>query len=1188
MNAMRLRPVNWKAASDAAVQLSGSRRALSAQALSLAALYTADFDTASSRLRQASRLEPFSPQHEFRKALCLARFGDHERASATLEKLKASLPDAPLVDYVRALLALRAGRPEQARAITGTLETAHPQFIPGKFLRAEAQLITASRPSAIEKYLVALPSGTKWDPLWADLLIKLVFLHPQEGPTQARKHLEKKVSQNSPERALVHKALSWVSASMEELSQRLPAESAGSPSEALILECIVERLNQVNSQDAIRTLAALRRLHPERRALRCIYDAFLTHLASELSASGRQQEALSLVEQCLREQPQDLIYHQNRAALFTLLRESIPYHESWAALNRHQYRLVLFGALDAFTLSQIAKTHRLFSQQARGGRGARGIFRYVEEEEGGKPRMVTNVDEIASDPDVLRQWIHHTAAELVFRHTAIGVTGERLLLNSRDRDEALARTQSLATFADSLAILVPEEGAAIAKFLALRWRKMAATVHTRYEGLEEQPRRPVATDPEDREDPKTREQASTADTDIELDRLKQQHVEVLGDLSLICLQWRPQFAHLWVGEELLEFVHAEAAFLDEAWIYDLESRPGYETPYAVQVFAHHMRTVAGVEKKVLLTPAQRKSVVDSLVAEVLREMANSIYSGYSGTQKESAMRAIPYINRARTLRPADPEIEFTAARILVLGEFFDEARMALERFRRVVKPESARLIEEAEKIAEVLRERRKEGKMGEKLDRSVEPDAVEENRDFRIAELERDLDRSPGSWRLYEEVVQELALAGRFEEGVEWADRGVARCLSRSEQMNARGLAIGARGMKKLSEASPRAARLYAAGAHEPARKAIEAIAETNRLDYTLLYILGRCQLAGGMPDAALESFKAAAGLCERQLHKTVLQRLTGNIDNAYLAVAHSAINTALQESSAAEALEEAIPVFSRLRDPASWLVDFARIFFTSALNRAGSSLPPLTVPRITLDVPWQEPLTKALALQDDADRVLALCDIAAATHPASARAAMALVERTRTLKRQIAGVEALNHAGRLVRGRRFDEVLAYLDQLDLAIATEPRLLRIRVLALLGLRRFDNADTVIEQIGEGGSAEVREFVQQYPALSFRQRIAAAQQFLRDLKPQEAESVLRGARPINPKDRADLAYCKAFASALDGYDLRRKGRDTEARLRFLAALGLIEPHLNGTTGDAGRHIVELSDRLEKEIESYAGG
>lgn len=1186
MPAMHLRPVNWKAASDAAAQLSGSRRTLSAQALSLAALYSDDFDTASSRLLQASRLEPFSPQHEFRKALFLARFGNHERASATLEKLKASLPDAPLVNYVRALLALRAGRPEQARAITGTLETAHPQFIPGKFLRAEAQLIMASRPSAIEKYLVTLPSGTEWDPLWADLLIKLVFLHPQDGPAQARKHLEKKVSQNSPARTLVHKALDWVGASTEELSQRLPAESAGSPGEALILECLVERLSQVNSQDAIRTLAALRRLYPERRAVRCLYDAFLTHRASELSASGRHQEALSLVEQCLREQPQDLIYHQNRATLFTLLREPIPYHESWAALNRHQYRLVLLGALDAFTLSQVAKTHRLFSQQARGGRGARGIFRYLEDDQGGKPRMVTNVDEIASDPDLLRQWIHHTAAELVFRHTATGVTGERLLLNSLDRDQALARTQSLATLADSLSTLVAEEGAAIAKFLTLRWSKMAVTVHTRYEGLKEPTRRTAATELENSEDPETQELATAADTDVELDRLKQQHVEVLGDLSLICLQWRPEYAHLWIGEELLEFVRAEGAFFDETWIYDLESRPGYETPYAVQVLAGHLRSVAGVEKKVRLTPAQRKSVVDSLLAELLREMANSVYSGYSGTQKESATRALPYINRARTLRPADPDIEFTAARILVLGEFFDEARMALDRFRRVVKPESAGLIEEADKIGEVLRERRKEGKMGEKLDRSVEPGAME-NRDFRIAELERDLDRSPGSWRLYEEVVQELALAGRFEDGVEWADRGVAHCLSRSEQMNARGLAIGARGMKKLSEANPQAARLYAAGAHEPARKAIEAIAEPNRLDYTLLYLLGRCQLAGGMPDAALESFKAAAELCERQLHKTVLRHLTGNIDNAYLAVAHSAINTALQELSAAEALEEAVPVFSRLRNPASWLVDFARIFFTSALNRVGSSLPPLTVPRITLDVPWQEGLAKALALQNDADRAVALCDIAAAAHPASARAATALAERTRTLKRQIVAVEALNHAGRLVQERRFDEVLAYLDQLESAIAAEPRMLRLRVLALLGLRRFDNADTVIEQIGEGGSAEVREFVKQYPALSFRQRISAAQQFLRDLKPRESESVLRGATPINPKDQADLAYCKAFASALDGYDLRRKGQNTEAHLRFLAALRLIEPHLNGTTGDAGRHIVELSERLEKEIESYAG-
>src|SRR5262249_35850434 len=158
-----------------------------------------------------------------------------------------------------------------------------------------------------------------------------------------------------------------------------------------------------------------------------------------------------------------------------------------AALNAHQYRLVLLGAFDPFTIGQIIKTHRLFAQQARGAaspadRLARGIFRWVESDTG-KPHVVTNVDGISADPELLRQWLTHSAAALVFRHAAIGNEGRRVLLGPQDRDEALARAESLTDLGESLAVLVPAEGAALAKLFSARWNEAAATVRTRYDDV---------------------------------------------------------------------------------------------------------------------------------------------------------------------------------------------------------------------------------------------------------------------------------------------------------------------------------------------------------------------------------------------------------------------------------------------------------------------------------------------------------------------------------------------------------------------------------------------------------------------------------------------------------------------------------------------------------------------------------
>jgi tetratricopeptide (TPR) repeat protein len=1157
---------------------------------SLSAIAAPDFSAGMAQLRKVARLEPLNPLHQVRMALLLARFGNLAAATQVLDRLKEKLPPTPSVDYLRALFALRAGALDKARGMLGSLETAYPKLVQVKFLRAEAQIVT-SKPSTVEKHLLALPAGPEWEPCWADLLVKLVLLHPQEGPALAQKYIGKKLAQGSDAHALVLRAMAWACASADEIADMIPAESTGSRSEALMLECLAGKLDAETSEAALATLRRIGAKDSARPALRRIYDSLLTRRATELSGQGDYEGALRLVEQSLRRQPYDLVYHQNRAALFTLLREAGPYQEAWAALNAHQYRLLLLGTMDDLSLTQIVKTHRLFAQQARGGaleRGARGgIFRMVEGESGDKPYLRMNAEDIAKDPDLLRQWIHHTRAELVFQHVKLGNDGRTALLAPADRDQAMERARSLTFLGESLSVLVPEEGAELEAIFASHWLQMAARVSTRYETAKS-PFREAGSECETEEDGDGPDkqtplpnQPNAADALLRLE-----HLNTLADLCLICLQWSPAHDQLAVCEELLDFTEAEIAFFEVAVLKRVTNTPGQDAPYAVRALAGQMRAITGVERGPVSAEQQRRTI-ESCMAELLRMMAWSAYNGHSGSARESATQALVYADRARQLNPADPRIELTAAQLLALGEYLDEARQALERYNRVKDPDNERDIETASKVAELLRDKHKEGKTGERRTRDLDVDNVSPGHEARIAELQQDIDRSPGVWRLYEDLVKELAAAGRFDDAIDWADRSVAHCLRRAEQMNARGLAIEARGMHKLAEDNPRAARLFAVGAHEPARKALESLAQQSPLNYAQLYLLGQCELAAGLPAEAQESFHKAADLCSRPLHRTVLRSLAENIDSAYISVARTRLNDALQEGEVGEALQQAFAVFPRLQEPGAWLLDFARVYYSLALSRAGlqsTAALPEAPPQISFQAPWMPGFQQAIGQASLGERALALALLAGKVHAASTKQAMVLVERVKALNRRMETVDTLNRAGTLLSERKFAAAIQLLDGKADSISSEPRLLRIKALALLGLRRFDDADSVVEQIGNSGSAEVQEFAAQYPALAFRQRLAVALELLRQAKPGEADETLRGAVPITEKDAHELAYCRAFSGALQGYELRRKGQPEEARKRFLAAMDLIEPLMQDSADTL--HVTELYDRMEKEVDRYA--
>ena len=63
-------------------------------------------------------------------------------------------------------------------------------------------------------------------------------------------------------------------------------------------------------------------------------------LADVWTKHQRATDGTLMVEASLRLEPHETTHYQNRAALFTLLREPDAYHTAWFELNRHQYRLV--------------------------------------------------------------------------------------------------------------------------------------------------------------------------------------------------------------------------------------------------------------------------------------------------------------------------------------------------------------------------------------------------------------------------------------------------------------------------------------------------------------------------------------------------------------------------------------------------------------------------------------------------------------------------------------------------------------------------------------------------------------------------------------------------------------------------------------------------------------------------------
>jgi hypothetical protein len=1141
------------------VTRSPKSRRLLAEASSLSALYEADFAIAVDRIAQAMRLEPLNALHSIRRTLLLLRFGRHAEALQALESLQAALGGnkaPPLVSYLRALVLLRNDRVMPARNVAAEIVAQQPTYLPAYFLQAEAHYQVQSK--GLDAKLPRPPYDNQHGALWTDLLVKLLLTRPSEGKKLVAGLISRGVppARGTPEHALLTKLSSWMDASPDTLADALQTVRPGSRAEQILLLVFNDRA--IEAGDAgqhLQHLRKLQRLHPARTAVRRVYVAALTRHAVSEARQGRRDSALRIVEACLRLAPHQAIHYQNRAALFTSMPNLSAYRLGWTELDRHHYRLALLGKLDTDAARLLARPHRMFAQQARltpPERGQFGVFVHSENEARG-PLLEVNQSRIDRDPEQLRQWLHHRRAELVFSHLALSDRAGRGLLWPRDPDAAQSRAKGLTVTTQSLALLVPIEGEALAQSLSAHWQAMAAQVGVRY---------------------------APPPADEEAKKLSLQHLQTLGDLALLCLQWKPSRSLGHHAEEILEFLNAEAPFFDSGLLFQETKQDGADGALKFLSLAARSR-IELPPGQPRLTDEQSDRVCRWLGAELLTRMALKAFEDERDRGGMAVEHSLELLERARTADSEWPEVEFWSARIMTAGEHFDDARAALARFHRLSRGQENHLRNEAEELQKILDQKEKgkaAGKRMARLEQGAERLGV-----ARAAEaLEAELEKYPSSIQLHEEICRVLASAGDWKETERWSKHAVGRCLSRDGQLRARELHLLSLGLAEAATIDDAAARLFAAGLPTQLLDRLEALPDLDARSYAVDYLLGSGLLTLKRSEDAQRAFVRALRRCSSQMHLAVLRPLAFDVEQSLLKRARSIVDDAVVEGRIDDAFAELVEVWPRLSTKESCLADLARVQFAAVMASVGLEQPCARLTLLTTSASWDERLKVALTAPDPLLRVRRLALLAMDLYEPSVKDAQSTLRKADALEVQLALATALRQAAELQQARRSADALAKLDLVEETGKDDVRWLRLRAVALLHLERFDDADLVVARLATSREPLAQELCADYPALAFKRRITAATRFLRENLIQTAEEILDKTQALGSAAILELAFVRAFASAASAHQLMDQGKQAEARRSLERGLTVLEPLVPLAREHNDTRLIELRDRLDSEL------
>jgi hypothetical protein len=1151
---------------------SAQGRRMYADAASLSALASEDLGAGLARLALAEHLEPESPLHRLRRALLLMRFGQAAEAARLLEGTAGDGLVWPIIG--RTLAAQRQGELKRAANIAAEAEGLGEASPLPRYLLADAK--ARDQPRLADRQIGQL-RGDGAHAAAAELLAKAALARPADGSKLLRRELEahRLLPAASAPAARLRELAGWLEASRQALEAALAATRAGSRQEELILLILGDRLGE----QALRGWREIMQRLPGRPAVRRRFVAELTRHAVELAAADKLRDALVLVCECARLEPAETVHRQNRAAIFTLLGEQDTAQNAWAELERHQLQLALLGRLDPQSARSYARPHRMFAQQARlsavdprrgGGQLELGVFRR-EPSEGGATRLAVNQRRLDEDPEQLRQWLHHTRAELTFAHVAL--PGPRTLLGPEDARAARGRIAALVAMAGSLGVLVEGEGDRLAEILAARWQKLDAASMACYPRVGG---------------------ASGGKPDRDSERLLRAHLEHLADTMLLCRQWRADPRRPQLVDEVLDQLRIEGAFYDgaalEAALAD-KDRPADSLRYlagSVRLFLEQMeaRPARGMGELVLAPPALRRMLAE-ISSQLLLALASRMQGDGELTIASSATeRALELVARARREVGSTAAVEFVTAKVFLIGRRFDEARAALERFHALAGAPHTRAKAEfgegIESMTQVLDKQRQGGdRDGVSGDRSgvLEGEDGEDGRGARrdLAALEEEIERLPTSMAAYQRLAHALAGAGRFAEARACADRAIARCLSRQGQLRARELDLEVAALEALRTLDAGAVQTFLRGARAPALAVLEMHAAITRASCALSYLRGLCLLAETRRPEAEAAFKDAVAACQRPLHLAVLRPLAADAEAALLGGQRRAVAAASAEGRHGQAMQLAALMIGGASRPETCLLDVARVQLAWAVAAMAGDEPP-PPPPITLasQGAWQPRLAAALGRSPALARARALAELAASLAPDDS--VSALLAKIDLVEQQLAITRALGDAARLMEQARWADALASLEAVAPGEgAADPRLGAQRALLLLKLERFADAELAASRAG--ASPHLARFAE----LACKARIATATRLLRSKDSAAALAALGDARPVDPPQLLELVYCRAFALAQAGYAAVDAADLARARDAFVRALDTIDPVLPHARTAGHDRLTGLHDKLDAELE-----
>lgn len=1178
---MNLGRIDWPSALSelrkAAATTDGKRRL--AQASSLAARFARGYDEGASYALDAAKLEPLNPLHHVRFALHCLRYGQHERALAVVDAL-APVKDLPAVRTVRALATLQSGEDRRAANIARDLALAHPTLISAAFLQADAHLRPQLKEA--EARSQTLPRDPKHAVAWTHLLVKRIVARPKESAKVLKNHLDARpvLEKDSPHATLVRQAAEWSTASRADLATALATTRIGSKAEELVLSLYVEQLREAND-DALKELAALHRAHLDRPAVRRVYVSELTRVAVEHATKESWSAALRVIEVAARLEPHEPVHVQNRAAVLTAMADDAQ-HEAWAELDRLHYRLALAGCLDAEMARRIAKPHRMHAEQARltpieaPGGPAWGVFKVVEEEEeeGAKARgLEVNQKQIEEDPEVLRAFIHQRRAELVWRHLALGADPRKVLLGPTGPKAHRARVRALCIGAESLAVLVPEEGRVLADRIAKGFRALPVG-RTHYHA-----------------DPTTDDATTTA--------LKREYAEAVADFAFLAWKWQVDPKRADIVEELIEAIEATTPFLeDRALVAQLAPDQKSELSNA-GFLGFFVRMTLGQESgPILIDDGDRKRLGGRLCAELLLTLATRRLDAVASLGRPDIERALSLVDRARDLDPTYARVEYLAARMCIIGEFYDEARACIARFTAIPGSRETPFQQSIEESQRILDEKKKQNAAGNTRSGSAGTFSVPGRSDddldknlSRVERLEAEIDKFPSSVQLYEELARALCMAARFDVARSWCTRAIGRCLQRKAQVRARLLEVEVIGLELLAPKHFGAVEVYLSGSHGAALENVEATLAENG-HYALHYLRGTCLLARRNRPEAERAFKTALESCTQQLHRAALRPMAEDVDGALLEQTRAAIESALAAGKIKDAMREATTALSEARAPEAVLLDLARVQLAAAVaavspDKKDEAAPPAMPALDQQRAPWSGRLATALADANAVNRARAVASLAEQLHEPSKKEAAVLLRRIEAFANELAFAETVTEATRLERRGDFAKALVLLEAAGEGATTDARALKLRAMLLLRLDRFADADAALEILKASGHPSAKSLVEKWPDLRFKLGLGAVTRMLRDNAIDKAHALLQTLKPTSLEGELEWAYSRAFCLARIARRLHDEGNRGEALERMEDAVEILETKLATKEGAAHPRIRELRDRLDTDLGHMRG-